>query len=90
MRGQRASQRELRVGHGDHVGFDGRLRFDLGSNAAKLAEHHEATLDAMLGPSATVVAGPVGLSINGGAAAVRIQQRSSYGAFVLLGIGTAL
>jgi hypothetical protein len=72
------------------VGFDGRLRFDLGSNAAKLAEHHEATLDAMLGPSATAFAGPVALFVNGGAAAVRLQQQTSYGAFVMLGIGTAL
>jgi hypothetical protein len=71
-------------------GVDGRLRFDLGSQAAKLAQHHEATLDALLGPSLTALVGPVALSLHGGGSALRLQQATAYGAFVMFGLGTAL
>jgi hypothetical protein len=71
------------------VGFDSRLRFDLGSNAAKLAAHNEATFDVLAGPVASVVIGPVALSLQGGASGVRLQQHNSYGAFVMTGVGTA-
>jgi len=72
------------------VGFDGRLRFDLGSDAAKLAQHNEATLDAMFGPSAAAVLGPVAVLLQGGGSAVRLRGSTLFGAFVGIGIGTAL
>jgi len=71
------------------VGLDGRLRFDLGSNPAKLAEHNEATLDALLGPSATALVGPVALSLHGGGSVVRLRQTTSVGVFAGVGVGTA-
>jgi hypothetical protein len=72
------------------VGLDGRARFDLGSDAATLAAHHEATLDLLAGPVASVVLGPVALSLQGGASSVRLAGRTSTGAFVLTGLGVAL
>jgi hypothetical protein len=72
------------------LGFDARLRFDLGSNAVKLAQRHEATLDALIGPSATALVGPLALSLQGGGSALRLGQSTAYGAFVMMGIGTAL
>jgi hypothetical protein len=72
------------------IGFDGRLRFDLGSNPAKLAQRNEATLDALLGPSATALLGPIAVSLHGGGSAIRLQERTSLGLFIGMGIGTAL
>jgi len=72
-------------------GIDGRMRFDLGSQAARLAAHNEATLDAVLGPSLTALVGPVALSMHAGGSALRLQQQSTaFGAFVMFGLGTAL
>jgi hypothetical protein len=66
------------------------MRFDLGSQAAKLALHHEATFDVLAGPSATVFAGPVAFLLNGGGSAVRFHGADlRWGAFVLGGLGTA-
>jgi hypothetical protein len=72
------------------VGFDGRLRLDLGSYPAKLAQQREPTLDANLGPSATALLGPLAISLQGGASALRLQQTTAYGAFVVMGLGAAL
>jgi hypothetical protein len=72
------------------LGFDGRLRFDLGSDATRLAQHNEPTLDALLGPSATALLGPIALSVQGGGSALRLRQSTSYGAFVAFGVGSAL
>ncbi|HXU06355.1 MAG TPA: hypothetical protein VN903_35610 [Polyangia bacterium] len=72
------------------VGLDGRLRFDLGSDTARLAAHHEATLDANVGPGVAAFLGPIALSLHGGGSALRLQQTTSYGGFALIGIGTAL
>src|SRR5262249_15612237 len=72
------------------VGVDGRLRFDLGSNAAKLAAHNEPTLDAMLGPSATAVVGPIAVSLQGGASALRLRTSTAVGMLAGIGIGTSL
>jgi hypothetical protein len=72
------------------VGLDGRLRFDLGSDAAKLAAHNEVTLDAMFGPSATALVGPIAVSIQGGGSAVRLRASTAYGMFAGIGIGTSL
>jgi hypothetical protein len=72
------------------IGVDGRLRVDLGSDPAKLAQHHEPTMDAMVGPSATALVGPVALSLQGGGSALRLQGSTAFGMFVGVGIGTAL
>jgi len=70
-------------------GFDGRLRFDLGSQASKLVAHREATLDALVGPTVAALIGPVALSLQGGGSALRLyQQKTTFGAFVLAGLGT--
>ena len=71
------------------VGFDGRLRFDLGSNPAKVAQHNEPTLDAALGPTATALLGPIALSLQGGGSAVRLRGSTALGMFAGVGIGTA-
>jgi hypothetical protein len=71
------------------VGLDSRLRFDLGSQAAKLAEHHEPTMDVAAGPTVAMLLGPVAVSLQGGASALRLQQRAATGAFAMTGIGTA-
>jgi hypothetical protein len=72
-------------------GLDGRLRFDLGSSRTKLMAHGEPVLDALLGPLATALVGPVALSLQGGGSALRLagQARTSFGAFVLGGVGAA-
>jgi hypothetical protein len=67
------------------LGLDGRLRFDLGSQPSKL----EAKLDAVVGPVATVVAGPVAFTVQAGASALKIKDDTSYGAVVLGGLGSS-
>jgi hypothetical protein len=62
------------------VGVEGRLRYDLAAGSQ---------LDAMVGPTATFLAGPVALVLNAGASAVRIHAASTVGAFVLGGVGTS-
>jgi hypothetical protein len=72
------------------VGFDGRLRFDLGSQQARLAAHHEPRMDALVGPSATALLGPIALSVQGGGSAVQFPQQSkTYGLFAMCGMGTS-
>jgi hypothetical protein len=68
------------------LGLDGRVRFDLGSKPTKL----EAKLDAVAGPVVTVLAGPVTLTVQAGASALRLKDTTSYGAVVLGGLGTSL
>jgi len=71
-------------------GLDGRLRFDLGSSAAKLALKHEATLDLAAGPTASVFVGPIALLAQAGASAVRFSGANlRFGAFGTLGAGTS-
>lgn len=72
------------------VGVDGRLRLDLGSDPAKLAQRNEPTMDAMFGPSVTALLGPIALSLQGGGSAVRLRGSTALGTFVGVGIGTAL
>jgi hypothetical protein len=67
------------------LGLDGRLRFDLGTSSAK----REPTLDALVGPAATVLLGPVAVLVHAGASAFRLDAHSAYGLFVLGGLGTA-
>jgi hypothetical protein len=71
------------------LGVDSRLRFDLGSNAMKLAAHHEPTLDGAAGPIATALLGPVALSAQAGPSVLRLQSVTTFGAYVLAGVGTA-
>jgi hypothetical protein len=72
------------------IGLDSRLRFDLGSNAARLAAHHEPTLDALIGPTVTALAGQCAFAVTGGASALRLEQSVSYGAFVMVSLGIVL
>ncbi|HXU83951.1 MAG TPA: hypothetical protein VN914_21295 [Polyangia bacterium] len=68
------------------VGADARLRFDLGSQPAK----QEARLDAVVGPVASMVAGPVALLLQGGASALKLQGTpTTVGALVLGGVGAS-
>jgi len=71
------------------VGLDSRLRFDLGSQAAKLAQHNEPTMDAVAGPTILALLGPIAVSAQGGGSTLRLQGHTSYGAFVMTGVGTA-
>jgi len=73
------------VGSRVFLGLDSRLRFDLGSKPTKL----EAKLDAVAGPVASVLVGPVALTLQGGASALRLKDSTSYGAVVLGGAGGA-
>lgn len=72
------------------LGLDGRFRFDLGSNAATLAAHHEATMDGRFGPIITTLLGPTALCLQGGGSTYRLQGATSYGAFAMVGVGTTL
>jgi hypothetical protein len=67
------------------LGFDGRLRFDLGSQAAGRAE---PALDLMVGPTATVPLGRVALLLQGGASVVKAAAVGA-GPFVLGGLGSS-
>jgi hypothetical protein len=67
------------------LGLDGRLRYNLGSSAAK----PEPKLDAFLGPAATVLVGPVALLAQAGASAFRLDAGTDVGMFVLGGLGAA-
>jgi hypothetical protein len=67
------------------LGLDARVRFDLGSQPTKL----EAKLDAVAGPVATVLVGPVALTAQGGVSALRLEDSTSYGAVVLGGLGSS-
>jgi hypothetical protein len=72
------------------LGLDGRLRFDLRSQATPAGtQRGEARLDAVAGPVAVAVVGPVALMLQAGAAALRIATTTSYGALVLAGLGAA-
>ena len=67
------------------LGLDGRLRFDLGSsNAGK----GEPTLDALVGPTATLLLGRFALLAHGGASIVRMTS-TSYGPFIMGGLGSS-
>jgi len=71
------------------LGFDSRLRFDLGSDQRILAQHKESTWDLVAGPSGTALLGQLALSLQTGGSGLRVQQRNSYGIFALVGVGAA-
>jgi hypothetical protein len=69
------------------LGVDGQMRFDLGSSKPGKVE---PALDAFFGPAATVLLGPVALLFHAGGSAFRLDgATTSFGAFVLGGVGTA-
>jgi len=73
------------------VGVDGRWRFDLGSNEAKLQAAKEPTFDLAVGPIANVLVGPLALTAQSGVSAVRFvgSPSASVGAFAMAGVGSA-
>jgi hypothetical protein len=71
------------------VGIDGRCRFDLGSDAAKLAAHGEPTFDALAAPAVNVLVGSVALLAEAGASVRRIAGTTASGPFTMVGVGTA-
>jgi hypothetical protein len=71
------------------LGFDGRVRIDLGSQPAHRASHDEAKLDALAGPTAALLLGPLSFMLQGGASVVRLAGPAVPGAFVLAGAGTS-
>jgi hypothetical protein len=70
------------------LGVDGRCRFDLGSDPGKLAAHGEPTFDALAGPTASVLVGPVALLAEAGASVRRFGGTTAYGPFAIAGVGT--
>ena len=70
------------------LGIDGRCRFDLGSDPATLAAHGEPTFDALVGPSANVLVGPVALLAEAGASVRRLGGATAFGPFAIAGVGT--
>jgi hypothetical protein len=71
------------------LGVDGRCRFDLGSDATKLATHGEPTFDALAGPAANVLIGPVALLAEAGASVRRLGGTTTFGPYAIAGVGTA-
>jgi hypothetical protein len=72
------------------AGLDGRWRFDLGSNQAKLRSANEATFDLAVGPIAALALGPIHVSAQTGLSAVRfVDGPTRVGAVALGGLGTA-
>jgi len=71
------------------VGLDSRLRFDLGSDPAKLSAKGEPTLDILAGPLATLMIDRIALFTQGGFANLRQGGATSTGAFVQAGLATA-
>jgi hypothetical protein len=73
-----------------HAGIDGRWRFDLGSNEAKLEAANEPTFDLDAGPVVSFGVGPIALLAHGGVSVVRrVGGSASVGAVALGGVGSA-
>jgi hypothetical protein len=80
----------LQLGQRLNVGLDGRWRFDLGSNTAKLKASNEPTYDIDAGPVAAVAVGPVALMAHAGVSVVhRVASSATVGAIALGGIGSS-
>jgi hypothetical protein len=72
------------------VGFDGRWRFDLGSQTAKLRASNEPTYDVDAGPVAALILGPIALVAHAGVSVVRrVDQDAVLGVVALAGAGTS-
>jgi hypothetical protein len=73
-----------------HLGVDGRGRFDLGSDRAKLRASNEPTFDLDAGPVATLTLGPVALTGHAGVSVIRrVESDATVGLIALAGLGTA-
>lgn len=73
-----------------HLGLDGRGRFDLGSNRAKLALTNEPTFDVDAGPVLQLALGPLALSAHAGVSVFeRVDEQTQLGLVALAGLGTA-
>ena len=80
----------VRVGQRAAVGVDGRWRFDLGSDAAKLMAAREPTFDLDVGPVAALPLGPVALIAHAGLSVIRrVGENTRVGAVALGGVGTS-
>jgi hypothetical protein len=80
----------VRVGQRAAVGLDGRWRFDLGSDAAKLMAAREPTFDLDVGPVAALPLGPVALIAHAGLSVIRrVGESTRVGAVALGGVGTS-
>lgn len=73
------------------AGLDGRARFDLGSQTARLVASNEPTFDLMAGPTASVLVGPVVLSAYGGLSTLKRagSGATATGGMALAGVGSA-
>ena len=79
-----------RVGNRMQVGVDGRWRFDLGSETAKLQASNEPTYDVDAGPVATLSVGPIAVVAHAGASVVRRVGRDAVlGVIGLAGVGAS-
>lgn len=77
---------------GRHVlaGVDGRWRFDLGSDRAKLRASNEPTFDLDAGPVGVLALGPMSILAHGGVSVVRrVGQDATAGLIALGGLGTS-
>jgi hypothetical protein len=72
------------------AGVDGRARFDLGSQKAKLMASHEPTFDLDAGPVAALAVGPIAITAHAGVSLVRrVGESMTAGVVALGGIGTS-
>ena len=80
----------LRLGQRGYAGVDGRWRFDLGSESAKLIAAREPRYDLDVGPVAAVWLGPVALMAHAGLSVLRrVGESARVGAIAMGGAGTA-
>jgi len=72
------------------AGVDGRWRFDLGSDRAKLRAANEPTFDLDAGPVAAMTLGPISVLAHSGVSVVRrLGQDATAGLIALGGLGTS-
>jgi hypothetical protein len=74
-----------------YLGLDGRGRFDMGSEGAKLLEHDEPKYDFDIGPVLNLALGPLAFGVHGGVSGIRrVEGTTRVGFVALAGLGTAL
>jgi hypothetical protein len=73
-----------------YLGFDGRGRFGLGSDPAKLSAHDEPLYDADVGPVLHVALGPIALGAHVGFSLLDLVHDPRFGVLALAGLGSAL
>ena len=72
------------------LGLDSRARLNLASSGS--GPHGEPHFDAVAGPAASIIVGPVGILLNAGGSIVQLDgsQPLRYGAYVMGGLGLGL